>query len=609
MKTKIFLTVLTLLCVSNFIFAQNTDGYKKYAQNRYSVKLNGDALGGEKIVNYFNPKDFNVVKPGALQEPADDSPPVVVITDVGARTIYDLVSNGSAVIIWQDPNTPDNIHAVFTSSPLNDTLFAIRMSKYYFSSDKGVTWCFTADVPENKSGFPTITGMSDGSVLIANHNQDGGGLQRTQVYKDAAAGLGSFTRLNPPNGNGYLWPRVITTTNLSFVNKFLVIASADTTKYNVCTNLDATPGSWLGWQSIPNAEQSEAYALARGTDGRLGIAYLNDNNFYPANYGDVYFIESTNNGTSFSSPLKIFDANFSTDSLAGFRGISMVYANNTPCVAFETVKQATDFTYFPGAPSKIRYWSSTLPGTDPNRSVVAADSNRVGFHPYIGVNDVMAPICRPVIGVSSDGHTLFIVFMVTTNFVGGTSTPTSYKDIFYSVSQTSGISWQCSRLNPTSPRKDWSYPSISPYNDRNGIDYYANILALRDNVPGTYVNGHENGQSLAEWFSLRVKYTFYDPPGVRQISTEVPLTTKLFDNYPNPFNPTTRIKFDLAKSSDINLCVYDLTGREVNRIASGFTKAGTYTTDFDGSNLPSGIYFCKLTTQYSSQTIKLMLIK
>lgn len=606
MKTKIFLALLTMLYLNNFIHAQNTDGYRKYAQNRYSVKLKGEALSGDKIVNYFNPKDFKVVKPGALQEPADDSPNTTVITYLGATTIYDLVSNGSAVTIWQDPVLQDNIHAICVSSPLNDTLFANRKSKYYISTDKGATWTYIADVPSVRSGFPTITGMSDGTALIANHNLDAGGLQRIQVYKDAASGLGSFTRLDPPNGNGYFWPRVISTTILSLSNKFLVVASADSTKYNVCTNINATPGSWLGWQALPFAEKVETYALARGNDGRLGIAYLNDNSLYPANYGDVYFIESTNNGSSFSSPLKIFDANFLTDSLAGFRGISMVYSNNIPCVAFETVKQATDFTYFPGAPSKIRFWSSVLPGTDPNRSVVAVDSSKVGFNPYVGVNDVMAPICRPVIGISTTNNILFIVFMAASGSVGGTTIPTSYKDIYITYGTPFYWITRPMRLNPVSPRRDWTFPGVSPINDNFGLIYYSNILALVDDVPGTYVNGQGNGQSLAQWVNIRAS-NFLE--GINPISSEVPLTTKLYDNYPNPFNPATRIKFDLSKSSEIKLCVYDLTGREVNRIASGFTKAGTYSTDFNGSNLPSGVYFCKLTTQNSSQTIKLMLIK
>jgi Secretion system C-terminal sorting domain len=608
MKTKIFLTVVALLCVSNLIYSQNKDGYKKYAHNQYTIKLNGDALGGEKIVNYFNPKDFNVVKPVAIQESSDNPSPSVVITDIGGRTIYDLVSNGSPVTIWQDPNTQDNIHAICISSPLNDTLFTNKQAKYYLSTDKGVTWSFIADVPTLKSSFPTITGMSDGSALVANYSIDGGGLARTQVYKDASAGLGSFTRLDPPNGTGYLWPRIVTTSSLVLSNKFLLVASTpDTTRYNVCTNVNSTPGSWLGWQTINYAEQVETYAIARGPDGRLGIAFLNDNSSYPANYGDVYFIESTNNGTSFSSPLKIFDANFSTDSLAGFRGISIVYSVNIPCIAFETVKQTTANTYFPGAPSKIRFWSSVLTGNDPNRSIVIADQSNITFYPYVGVNDMMAPLCRPVIGNSANNSRLFVVFMATSNAVGGASIPTSFKDIRISYGTPYGyFSNTPMLLNPISPRKDWTYPSVSPNNDYSGIVTYSNILALDDSIPGTFVNGQGNGKSLAQYVNIRVSF-FIDY--INPISTEVPLTTKLFDNYPNPFNPTTKIKFDLSKSSDIKLIVYDLSGREVNRIANGFTKAGKYDVDFNGSDLPSGVYFCRLTTEYSSQTIKLMLIK
>jgi hypothetical protein len=47
------------------------------------------------------------------------------------------------------------------------------------------------------------------------------------------------------------------------------------------------------------------------------------------NFNDVYFMESTNHGSNFSTPLKIYDANFNTDSLAGLRGISIVYKGNT----------------------------------------------------------------------------------------------------------------------------------------------------------------------------------------------------------------------------------------------------------------------------------------
>jgi hypothetical protein len=73
-------------------------------------------------------------------------------------------------------------------------------------------------------------------------------------------------------------------------------------------------------------------------------------------------MESTNGGTSYNTPTKIFDANFTTDSLGCLRGISMVYKGNNPCVAFETVKQTESGSFFPGAPSKIRFWSPAING-------------------------------------------------------------------------------------------------------------------------------------------------------------------------------------------------------------------------------------------------------
>jgi hypothetical protein len=80
------------------------------------------------------------------------------------------------------------------------------------------------------------------------------------------------------------------------------------------------------------------------------------------------------------------------------------------------------------------------------------------------------------------------------------------------------------------------------------------------------------------------------PTGVDAGST-LPVATRLYNNYPNPFNPTTTIRFDLAQSSDITLSVYDVLGREVGRIAQGVHAAGTYTVAFDGANLSSGVYY------------------
>ena len=86
-------------------------------------------------------------------------------------------------------------------------------------------------------------------------------------------------------------------------------------------------------------------------------------------------------------------------------------------------------------------------------------------------------------------------------------------------------------------------------------------------------------------------------------------------NYPNPFNPTTNIKFDLSQSGFAKLVIYDILGREVNTLVSENVKAGEYQISFDASNLPSGVYFYRLTvtngqtTSIWTATKKLILVK
>ncbi len=84
------------------------------------------------------------------------------------------------------------------------------------------------------------------------------------------------------------------------------------------------------------------------------------------------------------------------------------------------------------------------------------------------------------------------------------------------------------------------------------------------------------------------------------------LTTQ---NYPNPFNPTTLIRFTIKNSGKVTLKVFDVLGREVAELLNTHHESGSYEIPFDGSNLPSGIYFYNLTANGKSLTKKMMLLK
>jgi hypothetical protein len=84
---------------------------------------------------------------------------------------------------------------------------------------------------------------------------------------------------------------------------------------------------------------------------------------------------------------------------------------------------------------------------------------------------------------------------------------------------------------------------------------------------------------------------------------------RLYPNYPNPFNPTTTIAFDLAEAGQVSLKVYDIMGREVAVLANGYLPAGRHRLVFDAQGLPSGLYMFKLTAGNFSDMKKMVLLK
>lgn len=84
---------------------------------------------------------------------------------------------------------------------------------------------------------------------------------------------------------------------------------------------------------------------------------------------------------------------------------------------------------------------------------------------------------------------------------------------------------------------------------------------------------------------------------------------ELLQNFPNPFNPTTRINYALAKNTSVKLTVYNTAGKLVQTFNQGVQTAGRYFVDFNGAGLSSGVYYYKLETEYFTETRKMLLIK
>lgn len=84
----------------------------------------------------------------------------------------------------------------------------------------------------------------------------------------------------------------------------------------------------------------------------------------------------------------------------------------------------------------------------------------------------------------------------------------------------------------------------------------------------------------------------------------------LFEPYPNPFNPTTTIRFDIPERTAVELAVFNILGQKVKTlISSEVRNPGRYEISFNGGSLASGVYIYRLVTQNYSQARKMLIVK
>jgi uncharacterized protein (TIGR02145 family) len=133
----------------------------------------------------------------------------------------------------------------------------------------------------------------------------------------------------------------------------------------------------------------------------------------------------------------------------------------------------------------------------------------------------------------------------------------------------------------------------------------ANFLHLYFNLPniGTGSGDKESGYSVRCVFNNKLTTVSEDK------DPELPGEFILYQNFPNPFNPSTTIRYSLRHAGNVTITVYDLTGREAALIADEFRQPGTYSVEFNGSKLSSGIYYYIMRSGNFSQARKFVLVK
>jgi hypothetical protein len=179
------------------------------------------------------------------------------------------------------------------------------------------------------------------------------------------------------------------------------------------------------------------------------------------------------------------------------------------------------------------------------------------------------------------------------------------------------LNYICSRIADTSvfnyqsKRKLFEYHYYASHeNGMRELDLIKNIGPVYYiNTHGT-LSGYEEVKCLLRGCVINgVLYGDTSTVGINSISNNIPDKYALYQNYPNPFNPTTIIRFQIKDLRLVTIKAYDILGKEVVTLVNDKLKAGEYEVTFDGSMLPSGVYFYKLQAGDFTETKKMLMIK
>jgi hypothetical protein len=143
-----------------------------------------------------------------------------------------------------------------------------------------------------------------------------------------------------------------------------------------------------------------------------------------------------------------------------------------------------------------------------------------------------------------------------------------------------------------------------------------------DNTNGNLYNG--------EWeYAVTAVYLFVDGDDVLEVESMISetnsitadneqvgtlLKSELLSNYPNPFNPSTTIKYSLAREGQVTIDIFNIRGQKINTLVNGVMSAGLHTVqwngdDADGKSVSSGIYFYRMNNEGTSSVKKMILMK
>ncbi|MCX6163745.1 MAG: T9SS type A sorting domain-containing protein [Ignavibacteriae bacterium] len=371
-------------------------------------------------------------------------------------------------------------------------------------------------------------------------------------------------------------------------------------------------GVTFDWTDVPGATN---YRIQISTSSNFGVTFVNTvttssqytNNTPIFNYNTLYYwrVNATNAGgtSTWSSVWRIITAPAPplTPSIYPVNRGKPVYADSATIFEWHYVPTATSY--------RIQISTST-PFPNPIINEVVYDTLYIA-PPYTFMN-----------------YTQYY-WRVNASNSGGTS-PWSTVWNFSVITSPPNPPTLLSPLNNATnvsltPTLDWN-TVLGASSYRVQVSQNQNFNTFKVNVTTTssqynVLPGVLEGNTLYYWraktyissdssiWSDVWNFTTLNQIGINLISSEIPTEYKLFNNYPNPFNPNTIIRFQIKDSRLVTLKIFDVLGKEVEILVNEKQSPGIYEVSFNGSNLSSGIYFYTIRSGDFTDTKRMLMIK
>jgi hypothetical protein len=252
--------------------------------------------------------------------------------------------------------------------------------------------------------------------------------------------------------------------------------------------------------------------------------------------------------------------------------------------SFQPRQASTNFPYFMGDYIGISAMNGVI--------WPVWNDNRTGIHQAYTSRTTYSPTPGP------DG------IFSTKDITFGPVAVGSYKDTTFAITNYGDDTLKVSNITSNTPKFSARPTSFNVAPGRSFVDTVRYAPSVSDVVLGRLIVSSNNPILDTLAVSGGVGTT-----GGDRVSSEIPETFTLPQNFPNPFNPTTHIRFVSPLTSHVSLKIFDLLGQEVAMLVDEEMSPGNYEVTWDATGFPSGVYFYRLEAGEFVQTKKLVLLR